>query len=62
MPPVSHHQQQPHPQMEGDGSKTLNLHQVFYCRLSDHEDRVSKPSDADWIKFLVEKLFTELTC
>ena len=31
MPPVSHHQQQPHPQMEGDGSKTLNLHQVFYC-------------------------------
>jgi len=35
MPPVSHHQQQPHPQMEGDGSKTLNLHQANLQKQKD---------------------------
>ena len=39
-----------------------DLYQVLYCRLSDHEYRVSQPGNADWIKFLIEKLFTELTC
>jgi len=35
MPPVSHHQQQAHPQMEGDGSKTLNLHQANLQKQKD---------------------------
>jgi len=35
MPPVSHHPQQAHPQMEGDGSKTLNLHQANLQKQKD---------------------------
>ena len=38
-----------------------DFHNVFYGCFSYHKNGVSKPVNADWIKFLVEKVLTQLT-